>query len=295
MHKCSGLGTSLTAKPVLPFLKWPGGKRWLVPTLLTTICRFSFKRYYEPFLGGGALFFALRPLCSVLSDVNRDLINTYLQVKHHPSDLIRKLQSIPVTKKTYDFQRKHLPSEALELAVRFLYLNRTAFGGMYRLNQTGEFNVPFGGGERTPTPLWEFGLLRKASHALQSSKLEVCDFEVAVNRAESGDLVYCDPTYTVAHNNNGFIRYNERNFSWADQNRLARCCHAAAGRGVTVIVTNAFHLDILKLFNPPHHFIASRHSSLCPKVEYRRVIDEYVFVFPSDAVLTTRCDELVSL
>ena len=265
-----------------------------MPTLLTTIRRFSFKTYYEPFLGGGALFFTLRPLCSVLSDINRDLINTYLQVKHHPSDLIRKLQTIPVTKKTYDFQRKHLPSQALELAVRFLYLNRTAFGGMYRLNQTGEFNVPFGGGERTPAPLWESGLLPKASLALQSSRLEVCDFEVVINRAESGDLVFCDPTYTVAHNNNGFIRYNEKNFSWADQDRLARCCHEAAGRGATVIVTNAFHRDILRLFDPPHHFIVSRHSSLCPKVEYRRVTEEYVFVFPSDSFLATSCDALVS-
>ena len=295
MHVLAGDGASLTAESVLPFLKWPGGKRWLVPTLLTTIRRFSFRTYHEPFLGGGALFFALRPVHSVLSDINHDLINTYLQVKHDPSELIRKLKSIPVTKSTYDSQRKHMPSQELEMAVRFLYLNRTAFGGMYRLNQAGEFNVPFGGGERTPAPLWDSGLLRKASRALESSKLEVCDFEVVINRAESGDLVYCDPTYTVVHNNNCFIRYNENNFSWADQNRLARCCHEAAGRGVVVIVTNAFHLDILKLFNPPQCFIVSRHSSLCPKVEYRRVIEEYVFVFPPDADGTTRCDDPVSL
>ena len=276
MHEFRGYGASLTAKPVLPFLKWPGGKRWLVPTLLEIVRGLDVGTYYEPFLGGGALFFALRPLRSVLSDINQDLINTYLQVKHHPGDLIHRLKAIPVTKNTYDSQRKHLPSLELELAVRFLYLNRTAFGGMYRLNQTGEFNVPFGGGERTPAPLWESGLLRRASLALHSSQLEVCDFEVVINRAESGDLVFCDPTYTVAHNNNGFIRYNEKNFSWADQNRLARCCHSAAGRGVTVIVTNAFHIDILKLFDPPHHFIVSRHSSLCPKVEYRRVTEEYL-------------------
>ena len=119
MHVRRGYGASLTAEPVLPFLKWPGGKRWLVPTLLTTICRFSIRTYYEPFLGGGALFFALRPLHSVLSDINHDLINTYLQVKHNPSELIRKLKTIPVTKKNYDFQREHLPSQELELAVRF--------------------------------------------------------------------------------------------------------------------------------------------------------------------------------
>ena len=294
MPECNGYGESLTAKPVLPFLKWPGGKRWLVSALLTTIRRSGFRTYYEPFLGGGALFFSLEPVHSVLSDINHDLINTYRQVKYHPADLIRRLQTIPVNKRTYDSQRKHRPRRALDRAVRFLYLNRTAFGGMYRLNQTGEFNVPFGGGERTPALLWKSGLLRKASRALWSSKLEVCDFEVVISRAESNDLVYCDPTYTVAHNNNGFIRYNEKNFSWADQNRLARCCHEAAGRGATVIVTNAFHLDILKLFDPPHHFIVSRHSRLCPRVEYRSVTEEYVFVFPADAVLITRCDDLAS-
>ena len=284
----------LRAKPVLPFLKWPGGKRWLVPALLTTIRRSEFRTYYEPFLGGGALFFALQPMRSVLSDINHDLINTYRHVKFHPSELIRRLQTIPVTKRTYDSQRKHLPSRALDRAVRFLYLNRTAFGGMYRLNQTGEFNVPFGGGQRTPETLWKSGLLQNASRALRSRKLEVCDFEVVINRAESGDLVYCDPTYTVAHNNNGFIRYNEKNFSWADQNRLARCCHEAAGRGATVIVSNAFHLDILKLFDPPHHFVVSRHSRLCPRVEYRSITEEYVFVFPSDAFRITSCDDLAS-
>lgn len=286
MTNSNGCGESRTTKQVLPFLKWPGGKRWLVPTLLNTIQRFDFGTYYEPFLGGGAFFFALKPIRSVLSDINEDLIKTYRQVKYYPSDLIRRLQDLPVTKRTYDYQRKHVPRRARDRAVRFLYLNRTAFGGMYRLNQTGEFNVPFGGGERTPAPLWESGLLRKASRALRSSKLEVCDFEDAINRARSGDLVYCDPTYTLA-NNNGFIRYNEKNFLWADQKRLARCCQEAAGRGATVIVTNAFHHDVLKLFDPPQHFVVSRHSCLCPRVEYRNVAEEYVFIFPSDNVLIT--------
>ena len=227
------------------------------------------------------MFFALRPVHAVLSDINDDLIRTYRQVKYHHTDLIRRLQDLPVTKKTYDHQRKNVPRRALDRAVRFLYLNRTAFGGMYRLNQAGEFNVPFGGGERTPAALWESGLLRKASRALRSIKLEVCDFEDAINRASSGDLVYCDPTYTVEHNN-GFTRYNEKNFSWADQKRLARCCQEAAARGVTVIVTNACHHDVFKLFNPPHHYTASRHSCLCPGVEFRCVVEEYVFVYPSD-------------
>src|SRR5207253_2469916 len=97
-------------------------------------------------------------------------------------------------KATYDSLRNHVPKPALDRATRFLYLNRTAFAGMYRLNQRGEFNVPFGGGDRSPAPLWESGLLRKASWALRSCALRVCGFEVAMAGAGRGDLVYCDPT-----------------------------------------------------------------------------------------------------
>ena len=112
---------------------------------------------------------------------------------------------------------------------------------MYRLNQQGEFNVPFGGGERTTAPLWEYNLLTSSARALRGAKLLAVDFEQAISEAKKGDLVYCDPTYTVAHNNNGFIRYNERNFSWEDQKRLSRSCHSAAARGALVIVSNAYH------------------------------------------------------
>ncbi len=281
MPKLDGDG-NLATKPVLPFLKWPGGKRWLVPILLTTIQPTKFKTYYEPFLGGGAFFFALNPASAVLSDVNSDLINTYRQVRYRPSVLIRQLQMLPVTRQTYESQRRHSPKRSLDRAVRFLYLNRTAFGGIHRLNQRGEFNVPFGGGERTPKPLWQSGLLQRAARALRSSTLKVCDFELAISEADCGDLVYCDPTYTVAHNNNGFVRYNENNFSWADQRRLAKCCRQASRRGATVIVSNAASPDVLELFDPPRHFTVSRSSNLCPRVEYRRATEEYLFVFSSD-------------
>jgi DNA adenine methylase len=236
--------------------------------------------YREPFLGGGALFFALRPKKSVLSDVNADLINTYRQVKNNSEELLQRLRSLPVNQATYDRFRKQRTGPTLERAVRFLYLNRTAFGGMYRLNGQGGFNVPFGGGERTTAPLWKYRLLQSAAGALRSSKLSAVDFEEALSLAVEGDLVYCDPTYTVAHNNNGFIRYNERNFSWEDQKRLARCCHEAANRGALVLVSNAYHDEVLRLFDPPQHVVVTRPSRLCPQIEHRRTIDEFVFVFP---------------
>ena len=268
---------------VQPFLKWPGGKRWLVSSLIQMIGQQEYGTYREPFLGGGALFFALRPKQAVLSDVNADLINTYRQVKNHSKELLQRLQSLPINQATYDRFRKQETGSKLEKAIRFLYLNRTAFGGMYRLNEQGNFNVPFGGGERTTAPLWKYGLLTSAASALRTSKLCAVDFEEALSVAVKGDLVYCDPTYTVAHNNNGFIRYNERNFSWEDQKRLARCCRDASSRGVLVLVSNAYHAEVLRLFDPPQHLVVTRPSRLCPQIEHRRTIDEFVFVFPPSA------------
>lgn len=265
---------------VQPFLKWPGGKRWLVPELTKIIEGYDYVTYREPFLGGGALFFALRPKRSVLSDINSDLINTYRQVKYRAEALLEQLRPLPVNKATYHHVRESCPSSPLQRAVRFLYLNRTAFGGMYRLNQLGEFNVPFGGGERTTAPLWKSDLLTSSARALRVAKLLAIDFEQALSEAQQGDVVFCDPTYTVAHNNNGFIRYNERNFSWEDQKRLSRSCHAAAARGALVIVSNAYHQEVLDLFAPPRHITVARTSRLCPEVEHRRSVDEYVFVFP---------------
>ena len=269
-----------TGKSALPFLKWPGGKRWLTPTLLNHLRGQTFETYHEPFLGGGALFFALRPSRAVISDINGDLINVYRQVKYHPSSLVNGLQPLPVTKRTYESIRKWQPECVLDRAIRFLYLNRTAFAGMYRLNQNGQFNVPYGGGERTPVALWETGLIRTASRVLQSAQLRVCDFEEVMAATKAGDLVYCDPTYTVAHNNNGFVRYNEKNFSWEDQKRLATCCQAASRRGALVIVSNACHDELLRLFDPPRHFPVVRQNRLCPRIEHRRATEEYLFIFP---------------
>lgn len=280
MNNGSVRGEVVNARRPTPFLKWPGGKRWLVPALLGEIESCKSKTYYEPFLGGGALFFAIRPQRAVLSDINHDLINTYRQVKNRPWDLLKRLRNLPVNKPTYDSLRAQLGESVVDQAVRFLYLNRTAFAGMYRLNGKGEFNVPFGGGERTPAPLWEYDLLTKASRALRCSELRTHDFGIVMAEAGSGDLVYCDPTYTVAHNNNGFIRYNEKNFSWADQKRLAASCREASQRGAKVIVSNAFHKGVLDLFTPPIHFTVRRHSRLCPRVEHRVPTEEYVFIFP---------------
>jgi DNA adenine methylase len=271
--------TNVQADVTVPFLKWPGGKRWLVPWLLEFIGERQFNRYYEPFLGGAALFFALRPRKAVLSDVNPDLINAYKQTKRHADLIIERLKALPVNARTYGGLRKNVPEDPIDRAIRFLYLNRTAFSGIYRLNREGQFNVPYGGGERTAEPLWRDDLLLNAARRLHRARLVSGDFEAVLGDAGAGDLVYCDPTYTVAHNNNGFIRYNERNFAWSDQERLARCCRRLARRGATVIVSNAYHKDIFELFRPDLHFTLERNSLLCPDVDKRRTVQEVVMVF----------------
>jgi DNA adenine methylase len=261
-----------------PFLKWPGGKRWLCPAVLELVSGLKFRQYFEPFLGGGAVFFALQPARAVLSDVNPELMNVYEQVRSFPHKLIEELRNIPVTIESYDSMRSEDTKDAIRSAVRFLFLNRTAFGGMYRLNQKGRFNVPFGGGQRRPDPLWTTDLLLAASRGLQGAQLRCGDFEVTLRGARRGDLVFCDPTYTVTHNNNGFIRYNESNFRWADQQRLAAVCSHLRSRGVTTIVTNAFHGEVRRLYRDSVTYIVDRPSLLCPSPEKRRPTKEYLFL-----------------
>jgi DNA adenine methylase len=149
---------------------------------------------------------------------------------------------------------------------------------MYRLNREGNFNVPYGGGQRTPSPLWEKALLKSASQALNGANLRVSDFENILSEARLGDVVYCDPTYTVVHENNGFVRYNEINFSWADQKRLALAARQANTRGAVVIINNACHLEIRQLYWPIKPITRGRYSLISPRVSSRRAVQEYLFV-----------------
>ena len=137
----------------MPFLKWPGGKRWAIGRLAPLANRYLAGRYFEPFLGGGALFFALQPANALLSDINEELINAYRVARSRPSALVKQVKKLPVSKGSYDLLRQKAGGRDLVRAARFLYLNRTCFGGIYRVNGNGQFNVPYGGGERTPQPL----------------------------------------------------------------------------------------------------------------------------------------------
>jgi DNA adenine methylase len=259
---------------VLPFLRWPGGKRWISDKIASALRANLKSRYIEPFLGGGAVFFRLLPTKAILADVNEDLIATFRAVKRSPRSVKAALERCAISQVEYNRVRDSKPRTDVNRAARMIYLNRTAFGGIYRLNQDGKFNVPFGGGDRTTAAILGSTLLEEASSALKSAKLLAGDFERVVAEAGEGDVVYCDPAYTVAHNNNGFIRYNERNFAWADQQRLSGAVHAAKRRGAFVIVSNADHPEIRKLYSRSRIDLVERFSAICPSPGHRRTIGE---------------------
>lgn len=261
-----------------PFLRWPGGKRWLAADIARLYSEVDHRRYVEPFLGGGAIFFQLTPRRAHLSDINDELINAFAQVRDAPEALERRLRKLAVDAASYERIRQSHPTTPLGRAVRFLYLNRTAFSGIYRVNRSNEFNVPFGGGQRRPDFLWESGVLSRASAALKGAHLRSRDFSRTLAMVRKGDFVYCDPTYTVMHDNNGFIRYNEKNFSWADQERLARAAEAARARGATVVVTNAHHDQVAALYSSFKANVITRRSNLARDPAHRREVSELLLI-----------------
>ena len=264
-----------TSPPPQPFLKWPGGKRWLWPTLRSLLPS-HFNGYFEPFLGGGAIFFALHPKHAILSDINPDLINAYTQIRDNVDGVIKGLSRLVINRGTYHRIRKARPNANVERAVRFIYLSKTAFNGMYRVNQKGLFNVPFAGQQHRT--LFESEALRLASAHLQGRELAVRDFAQSLSAAKPGDLVYCDPPYTVLHDNNGFLRYNESLFSWSDQKRLAELAKTAVRRGAYVVVSNARTDHVRALYTGFDALTVFRSSCISARSDSRRKVSEFLFI-----------------
>jgi len=202
-----------------PFLRWAGGKNWLRKHLDRLVSSENFNNYYEPFLGGGSVFFHLpkREQCS-LSDLNRELINTYEQVRDNVENVIKFLRTFENTEQFYYAIRFQHIKNPIKRAAQFIYLNQTSFNGIYRVNLLGIYNVPYG--YRTKDFI-QPDLLREASEKLQGVNLLNGQFDQGVEQIQKGDLVFLDPPYTITHNNNGFVKYNERLFSKKDQHRLA--------------------------------------------------------------------------
>ncbi|CEJ48258.1 DNA adenine methylase Dam [Umezakia ovalisporum] len=229
-----------------PFLKWAGGKRWLVERNDFNLPPYT-GRYIEPFLGGGAVFFSLLPKSSIISDLNPKLIETYTAIRNTPEEVSQILLLHQKNHCTdYYYSERGKKYETLsERAAQFLYLNRACWNGLYRENLKGEFNVPIGTKSIIVFPDEDFG---KISRSLEYAEINCNDFETTIERAQHGDLLFIDPPYTTAHNFNGFVKYNQKIFTWEDQIRLRDCVKLAVARGAKAIVTNADHPSIAELY-----------------------------------------------
>jgi DNA adenine methylase len=269
------------AKSMKPFLKWPGGKRWLADTMANLFSNTG--RYIEPFLGAGAVFFALQPRKALLSDVNKDLMSAFQAVRDDAGLVIRQLSRLGINKKTFRNFRVSAPNDVLNRAIRLIYLNRTAFNGIYRVNFKGEFNVPFGC--KKNTKICDAERIRGCSHALKGTILHCVDFRVMLEQVRPDDAVFIDPPYTVKHDNNGFRRYNERIFSWKDQVDLAQELNRLAGSGTQIVVSNALHREILALYSRRNFTALEVKRSSCMAADslYRGKCDELLLVSRSIA------------
>lgn len=247
----------MTARPdfigfdtLKPFIKWAGGKRALLPELLRMMPK-KFNNYFEPFIGGGALFFELTRLGilygkkAYLFDANAELINTYQTVQKHPKKLLKQLA---------DFQSKHskefyysvremdrdagfkkLPNDVR--AARFIYLNKTCFNGLWRVNSKGHHNVPIGS-YKNPI-IYDAELIMSASAALQNAEIMHADFAKVLEFADKGDFVYFDPPYYPLNATSSFTAYHENAFLDDEQKRLFEVFEKLAKKNVSVMHSNS--------------------------------------------------------
>lgn len=265
-----------TANATKPFLRWAGGKSWLIKFLNEIIGETKFSHYHEPFLGGGSIFFTISPdKVSYLSDLNKELIETYQSIKENPLAVINTLQNYENTEEFYYKIRSSVPINKYERSARFIYLNQTSFNGIYRVNQQGEYNVPFG--FRSKLFLEEDKLIA-ASRCLQNTTLTHGDFSCNIHNINNGDLVFLDPPYTVSHNNNGFIKYNQKLFSLEDQKRLSEHIDYIKNQGAYYILTNAAHQTIKELFEKGDTRLELSRASLIGGDKAKRgKVSEFIF------------------
>jgi len=267
------IGKIIENQHAKPFLKWAGGKKRLLSRLLEFIPK-EYNNYYEPFLGGGSLFFALHPRKAYLSDLNKDLINTYIQIERNVDMVIKFLKEMKYDEESYYKIRDMKSKNDAKRAARIIYLNRTCWNGLYRVNPQGEFNVPMGR-YKNPT-ICDEGNLKNVGKILKKAVVKNCDFEKMVNRASKDDLIYFDPPYTTACRNNGFIEYNSKLFSLDDQIRLKKIMSECDRRGCKIIMSNANHVFIRKLYRKFNIHVVRRQSLIAGRRENRRCVTELV-------------------
>lgn len=259
-------------KYLRPFVKWAGGKgNLIIEYEKIGLLDLEFEDYYEPFLGGGAMFFYLWKKGKIqkkayLSDINRDLIDAYIVIRDNLESLVSHLEEIKdkYTMDDYYIFRKHYnklklaesltDEQRIRKVALFIYLNKTCFNGLYRENKKGEFNVPFG--KYKNPKIFDKNNLKVVSKALQNTVLKVVDFEAAVSPAKEGDFIYFDPPYIPISPTANFTSYHQKDFTLQDQKRLAETIRKLSLRKVKILLSNAYHPAIKETYKeiPGVHF-----------------------------------------
>lgn len=275
-----------------PFLKWAGGKSLALADLREYIPDPGTKgTYYEPFLGGGAVFFGLRPRLAVLSDLNEGLMATYSAVKNHIDETLEALSRLPPRPSESEFRelRKRFNrlllriteldrSDRVRCAALFIWLNHTCYNGLYRVNRKGEFNVPFGFYEKPS--IFNEAALRAASRCLNKARarLETGDFESALAQAGQGDVAYLDPPYEPMSTTSSFTTYTPGGFTQDDQARLSRVVHSLVERGCRVVLSNSPSDKIKQLYEGFQFETVPMPRAINCNGERRSAVDELVII-----------------
>lgn len=232
-----------------PFVKWAGGKSQLLNELLKHTPKI-FNNYLEPFIGGGALLFKLKPNSAIINDLNQELINCYNVIKFNPEDLISDLQNYKNEKEFYYKIRtiNSLKLNSIERASRFIYLNKTCFNGLWRVNKDNQFNTPFGN-YKNPNIVNE-ELLFSISDYLKSVDIFSLDFqEFLLKYAKEGDFIYLDPPYVPISEYSDFNRYTKESFNLIDQKRLAKVFITLDKKGCNLLLSNSYSKLVLDLYS----------------------------------------------
>lgn len=247
--------TQISSSPK-PFVKWAGGKRQLLPEIEKHIPK-KFSSYFEPFLGGGALLFHLlsenKNLKGHVSDLNSDLVLSYVTIREHLDALLKSLQKhsdnyFSDSQNYYYSVRESNPKSQIEKVSRLLFLNRTCFNGLYRVNSKGKFNVPLG---RYSNPnIVQEENLRSVNQFLNQNKISIkCqDFSSTIEKAKKGDFVYFDPPYQPVSKTANFTSYTNSSFHFSDFKRLAKISNQLSKKGVNVLLSNSSSKQVLEMF-----------------------------------------------
>lgn len=270
---------------VRPILKWAGGKQQLLPQLLAKVPG-HYNKYIEPFFGGGAFFFALRPRLSVIADVNAQLMEVYLTVAYHVEELIEELKTFKINKETYYRVRSQDTSQLsmIQRAARLIYLNKTCFNGLYRVNREGLFNVPYG--DHKNPRIGHPDDLRAASVLLRSSTILAGDYKAVLSKhAAPGDFIYIDPPYLPVSQYSDFKRYTKEQFYEEDHLELRDEVLRLHELGCHVVLSNSHHPLVYDLYRPFKIEVYQTRRNISKDGGKRRGEDVIIYVPPARRVI----------